>query len=313
MRIALNGWFWGQTGTGSGQVLHGLVRWLPRVSPDDARWLILPRQVPTVADIPGWQIVCAATPFDLLQGDLAKVWFEQIAFPLACRRLHIDVAHVPYWGSPWWRPCRLVVTVHDLIPLLLPEYRGGLLQRLYTALVARTARHAHLILTDSEASRRDLIRHLSVPPERVHTVYLAADERYSRPLTVEELERVRTRYALPQRFILYFAGFDVRKNVQRTLAAYALLVRQGRHRDVPLVIAGRLPARDTPFMPDPRRLARELGIEAWVRFPGWIAEEDKPALYALAEVFLFIPTYEGFGLPALEAMGASFLPEDRSR
>lgn len=302
MRIALNGWFWGQTSTGSGQVLHGLVRWLPRVAADDSRWLILPGHVPAVADAPGWQVARLPTPLDRLYADLAKVWFEQITFPLACRRLGVDVAHVPYWGSPWWRPCRIVVTVHDLIPLLQPEYRGGPLQRLYTALVAHTARRAHLILADSEASRQDIIRHLRVPPGRVRTVYLAVDERYARPLTAEDLQRVRERYALPERFILYLAGFDVRKNVRRVLEAYARLVRQDRHHGVSLVIAGRLPTQDTQFTPDPRRIARELGIEAWVHYPGWIAEEDKPALYALAEVFVFVPTYEGFGLPALEAM-----------
>ncbi|NOZ28199.1 MAG: glycosyltransferase family 4 protein [Chloroflexi bacterium] len=117
MRIALNGWFWGQMGTGSGQVLHGLVRWLPRVSPGDERWLILPRHASSTEDVPGWRLVRVATPFDRVQIDLAKVWFEQIAFPWACRRLGVEIAHVPYWGSPWWRPCRVVVTVHDLIPL----------------------------------------------------------------------------------------------------------------------------------------------------------------------------------------------------
>jgi glycosyltransferase involved in cell wall biosynthesis len=302
VRIALNGWFWGQTDTGSGQVLHGLVRWLPRVSANDSRWLLVPARASTTANVPGWQVARLATPLDHLHADLAKVWFEQIAFPLACHRLGVDVAHIPYWGSPWWRPCRIVVTVHDLIPLLVPEYRGGLLQRLYTALVAHTARRAHLILADSEASRQDIIHHLHVPPEQVRTIYLAADEQYTCPLTAEDLQRVRARYALPDHFILYFAGFDVRKNVQRVLEAYAHLVQQGRHHGVPLVIAGRLPLHDTPFTPDPRRIACELGIADWVYYPGRIAEEDKPALYALADVFVFVPTYEGFGLPALEAM-----------
>ncbi|MCD6291292.1 MAG: glycosyltransferase family 4 protein [Anaerolineae bacterium] len=313
MRIALNGWFWGQMNTGSGQVLHGLVRWLPRASPDDERWLIVPRQAGHVGDVSGWQVVRVSTPFDRVHENLAKVWFEQIAFPRACQALDVDIAHIPYWGSPWWRPCRIIVTIHDLIPLLLPGYRGGFLQRLYTTLVAHTARRAHLILTDSEASRQDIIKHLGVPSERVRTVYLAADERYGRPIPEEELQRVRERYGLPERFILYLGGFDTRKNVPRLLTAYAHLVQEGRHRGVPLVIAGRLPSQDTPFTPDPRRVARDLGIESWVYFPGWISEEDKPAMYALADMFVFIPTYEGFGLPALEAMMSCSMSERRER
>ena len=132
------------------------------------------------------------------------------------------MAFVPYWGSPWWRPCPIVVTVHDLIPLLLPLYRGGLLQRAYTGLVSRTARRADAVLTDSEASRRDIIEHLGIPPERVHAIHLAAEERYRPVHDPAELARVRAKYGLPDEpFLLYLGGFDARKNVVRMIEAYA--------------------------------------------------------------------------------------------
>ena len=164
----------------------------------------------------------ASTPFDRLNINLAKLWFEQVTFPRACRRLRADVAFVPYWGSPWWQPCPMVVTVHDLIPLLLPLYRGGMLQRAYTALVSRTARRAAAVLTDSEASRRDIIAHLGIPADRVHAIHLAADPRY-RPVTdPDELARIRAKYGLPDApFLLYLGGFDARKNVGRMIEAYA--------------------------------------------------------------------------------------------
>ena len=116
----------------------------------------------------------------------------------------------------------MVVTVHDLIPLLLPLYRGGMLQRAYTALASRTARRAAAVLTDSEASRRDIIAHLGIPAERVHAIYLAADPRY-RPVTdLDELTRIRVKYGLPDGpFLLYLGGFDARKNVERMIEAYA--------------------------------------------------------------------------------------------
>jgi len=69
-----------------------------------------------------------------------------------------------------------------------------------------------------------------------------------------------------------------------------------------LVVAGRLPAADTPLFPDPKRMARELGLEQSVIFSGWVAEEDKPALYSGALFFAFLSLYEGFGLMPLEAM-----------
>jgi glycosyltransferase involved in cell wall biosynthesis len=102
--------------------------------------------------------------------------------------------------------------------------------------------------------------------------------------------------------VLYLGGFDVRKNVATVLAAY----RQAGSviGDMcPLVVAGRLPEQDTPFTPDPRRLAREQGVdERFVRFIGFVEEADKPTLYQGATAFIFPSRYEGFGLPPLEAL-----------
>ncbi len=321
--IVVNGWFWGQLATGSGQYLHALARHLPEFGPDDGYTLVLPRmrfpeQAPASPALPAtWREERVATPFDRVDDNLAKLWFEQIAFPRACRRARADLAFVPYWGSPGWRPCPTAVTVHDLIPLVLPAYRGGATQRLYTRLVSWTARRADVVLTDSEASRLDIVRLLHIPEARVHAVLLAAGEQF-RPIdNSAELARVREKYQLPERFILYLGGFDVRKNVPMLVRAYARYLesdlrglprprRSGESEDVPLlVIAGKLPAADTVFTPDPRRVVAEKGIEEWVQFAGWVDEADKPALYQLATLFLFPSLYEGFGLPVAEAAACS--------
>ncbi len=251
----------------------------------------------------------ARTPFDRINTNLAKLWFEQVTFPRACRHLRADVAFVPYWGAPWWSPCPVVVTVHDLIPLLLPAYRGGVLQRLYTWLVTRTARRARAVLTDSAASKADIVAHLGIPPQRVHAISLAADPRY-RPVTDPGiLACVQGRYALPlEPFLLYLGGFDIRKNVLRTIEAYARLVARRQAAGAsppPLVIAGKLPTEDSSFAPDPRQMVRRLGITDTVHFTGWVDEVDKPALYTLAAGTVFISEYEGFGLPVLEAMACT--------
>ena len=254
----------------------------------------------------GWQAVRPTTPFDRFSRNLAKLWFEQVTFPRTCARLRADVAFVPYWGSPWWQPCPVVVTVHDLIPLLLPLYRGGMAQRAYTQLVSRTARRASAVLTDSEASRRDIIRHLRIPAERVHTVHLAVGPSTAGTLAPDHLAAVRARYNLPDGpFLLYLGGFDARKNLLRTLEGYGRFVARcaaaGASSPV-LVIAGKLPAADSACAPDPRPLVQRLGLGSRVHFAGWVEEADKSALYALAMGVLFLSEYEGFGLPVLEAM-----------
>jgi glycosyltransferase involved in cell wall biosynthesis len=332
--VAVNGWFWGQLATGSGQYLHALAQHLPQIEGSASYTLVLPKArfpdgpLASFAIPDTWQSLRVGTPFDRVNQNMAKVWFEQVAFPRACRLAKADLAFVPYWGSPGWQPCRTAVTVHDLIPLMLPAYRGGVSQRLYTRLVSWTAQRAGVVLTDSQSSRQDIIRYLHIPKERIHAVLLAADEQY-RPITdPAELQRVQQKYHLPSRFILYLGGFDVRKNVPRLLRAYARFLREGdrasdlgglgrplRSDSAPfLIIAGKLPAADTEFAPDPRRVVAEEGIVDQVQFTGWVDEADKPALYSLASAFVFPSLYEGFGLPVAEAAacGTPVLTSNRS-
>jgi glycosyltransferase involved in cell wall biosynthesis len=113
---------------------------------------------------------------------------------------------------------------------------------------------------------------------------------------------MRRKYALPDAYVLYLGGFDQRKNLTTLLRAYgrASSIMQGEI--PPLVLAGNLPQADTPLFPDPRRIAAELSLEQNVLFAGWVAEQDKPALYSSAVLFVFLSLYEGFGLMPLEAM-----------
>lgn len=302
-RVLVNGWFWGQDTTGSGQYVQQLAQQLPQVAPATTWGLVTPRPL-AAADVPtGWEVIVAPPPAWLRSANLSKLWFEQIGFSRACRHWHADLAHVPYWAAPLWAPCPIVVTIHDLIPLLLPAYRGGLPQRAYTWLVSRSAQRARLVLTDSLASQRDIVEHLRIPQARVRVTYLAPGAHYQRVTEPARLAAVRARYQLPARFVLYMGGFDARKNVSAVLEAFAQAVQQQMLApDVMLVIAGRLPAQDSAFAPDPRPAAVSLGIEARVVFTGWVDEADKPALYSLAEVFIFPSLYEGFGLTPLEAL-----------
>ncbi len=308
MRVLLGGWFWGKGHTGSGQYLHAMYRTLPDVRPD----IEIVLAVPEGTDAPPGA-VSVSLPMAGISPDLAKVWFEQASLPALAKKLRADVLHVPYWAPPAFHSTPTVVTIHDLIPLLLPEYRGGVLGWFYTTLVSRTARRTDLILTDSDTSRQDILLRLHVPPKRVRRVWLAASPRY-RPVRDEAaLRSVRSKYGLPDRFFLYLGGFDIRKNVGTLLAAWKAYA-EGSQSPVPLVVAGKLPEADSDFAPDPRRQAEELGIRDGVVFPGWIAEEDKPALYSAALAFAFPSRYEGFGLPVLEAMacGTAVLASDAS-
>ncbi len=302
MHILINGWFTGQLEAGSGQYLHHLLHYLPRTAPEHDYTLLTPAGAITVPDWPGVTLATRSLP--RLPRQLTKVWWEQVTAPNAARDLHADVLWVPYWAAPYRQPVPTVVTVHDMIPQLLPAYRGGALQRLYTRLVSATARRATAIITVSEAARYDVLAELDVPAQRVIAIHHGPNAMAPSALSPARLAAVQARYGLPPRYFLYLGGFDVRKNVGAVLAAYLRYLEIGGDPAVKLVIAGKLPADDSAFAPDPKKIAAELGLLDAVQFCGYVADEDKPAVYHLATAYLFPSHYEGFGMPVLEAMQA---------
>jgi glycosyltransferase involved in cell wall biosynthesis len=232
---------------------------------------------------------------------LAKLWWEQAGVMRAGRRARIDLLHSPYWTNPLWSPWPTVVTVHDVIQLVLPEYRALARQRVYFGIVTRALRKATAIITVSECSRQDLIRTVGIPEERVSVVENAIPETLQ-PVTDQDLlDAVRVRYGLGERFVLYLGANDLRKNLNRLIRAYAALPRSLRDAHQ-LVVAGRQWPHDHPLYPDPRLVVRELGLEDRVVFTGGIPEEEKATLLSAATVFAFPSLYEGFGIPVLEAL-----------
>ncbi len=303
MKVAINAWFWDRPSVGSGQYLKYVLPALLAVDNSLEIVLISPKPFhpapdPTVPNLT-WQV--AQTPWPNQGSNMAKVWFEQVTFPRVCKKLAVDLAHVPYFGSALAPGVPTVVTIHDLIPMVLPEYRGDWRVRLYTSLVAAAAPQANIILADSQASKQDILARLNVPDEQVRVVYLAPAPHFGPPQSWAELEAIKEKYNLPAEFVLYLGGYDVRKNVSALLHAFTWVSNTLKDA-FPLVLAGRLPDEDTPFFPNPLRIAHKLGIEKYIVTPGWIDEEDRPLLYAAASVFVYPSRYEGFGLPVLEAM-----------
>jgi glycosyltransferase involved in cell wall biosynthesis len=298
MHIAFNGWFWGQPHVGSGQYIRRLLRDLRKVAPDLDMTLVLP---PGISDPDGVPENVSIITTNGGQGRWGKIWFEQRTFPAMVKRCGADIAHVPYWGPPLKSPARLVTSVLDVAPLLIREYAEGPAARLYTSLVrAATSGSAHVI-TLSDAAKADIVEHLGMPEAHITATHLGVDERFHPRMGAVDDEAVREKYNLPEQFVLYLGGFDLRKQVNQLLLAY---VGQAEGDNIPLVLAGREPDWSKPIFPDMREYARTLKITDYVRWIGYVDEADKPALYRLADVFVYPSVYEGFGLPVIEAMAS---------
>lgn len=306
IRVAYNGLFRGRlVGTGrytdellrASAALAGPTDELPRVA-----WRVgtLGPRPPAPLDVQPNDFAerVIAPPWTVRGEDPLKLWFEQRAFPAFARLEGAELVHYPYFAAPARSPAPLVVTAHDVIPLVLPEYRGSVLVRAYMRLQATTVARSRLILTDSNASRHDVVRVLGVARQRVRVIPLAADRRF-RPAPPEQVAVVREKLRLPERYVLYNGGLDVRKNVTRLLLAYAR-ARASHSVTEPLAITGN-PDQRGALVPPLRPLVEQLGLERHVRFVG-LARDEIVALYSGCALFVYPSRYEGFGLPVLEAM-----------
>lgn len=206
-----------------------------------------------------------------------------------------DVLFVPAHVVPLWHPPATVVTIHDLGYRFFPHqhtWQARLYLDASTRFSCRAARH---IIADSQATARDLQREYGVPAERIRVVYPGLDPAMARADPAAQ-DEVRRRYGLSRPFVLYVGTIQPRKNLARLVEAFARL--PGPLAGVDLVLAGQIGWLAGETLATIRR----LGLEGRVRLPGYVPQEDLPALLSAAECFVMPSLYEGFGLPVLEAM-----------
>ncbi len=224
---------------------------------------------------------------------------DQLLLPWDVWRARSDLHHaLSIHYCCWWLPCPDILTIHDVIPLIFPDHymkTGFNHKMLY--MFARRVDH---ILTPSEHAKKDVHRLLDIPLDRITVTYEAADE-YYRPIEDPALlERVQRRYQVSAPYILYVGGFtkeDPRKNVRPLIDVYKELRLAGFH-DHQLVLAGKHGDGSRVLMEEIDR----HGLKEGVVFTDYVDPDDLPLLYSGARCFVFPSSYEGFGLPPLEAI-----------
>jgi glycosyltransferase involved in cell wall biosynthesis len=209
--------------------------------------------------------------------------------------LRLDLFHSTDFIPPAWGARRRVITVHDLNFLYYPEHLTAEARRYYNDQIMWAVDRADAILADSHATRRDLEAQLGVPPERITVTHLAADAIF-RPLPEAQVRPVLARYGLAPGYLLFVGTWEPRKNLVGLVEALARLHARGEKRT--LVFVGR------PGWLYDRVFARieALHLQAWVGFIEEVPVADLVGLYNGALLLAMPSFYEGFGLPALEAM-----------
>jgi len=211
------------------------------------------------------------------------------------RELRLDLFHAPHYVLPFGLPCPAVVTVHDLIHLVDPEYRGP--RRLYARfMIGHATRAAARVLTVSHASERDLLRRFPRAAGKVAVVPNGVEEIFHPRPRGETTAWVGAEYGVRGPYLLFVGNPKPHKNLGLLLEGFARLAR--RYPDLELVAAGGDEERRRAVA----RRADRLGIAGRTRLLGAVDAESLARLYAAAAAFVFPSRYEGFGLPPLEAM-----------
>ncbi len=220
----------------------------------------------------------------------------------------LDVFHSPDFIPPIGGAKRRIITIHDLNFIYYPQFLTADSRRYYLDQIEWAANSADHIAVDSHATRKDVIDQLGVQPEKVSTVYLAANPLYERDYSHKAVEETLKKHGLPEGFILAVGTLEPRKNLPMLIRAYAQM-REEKHLDVPLVLVGRKGWLFEGIFDD----IENLNLERYVRHLSGVFDEELAQLYHAAGVLATPSHYEGFGLPALEAQhcGCPVVVSDR--
>ena len=308
MRIGIDYTSAAHQGAGIGRLTRNIVEALAEIDDENEYTLLIQgRDLPYASQPPGndGRLRNAASGitgsnFREVRTRVSERWWNRIwhrlRLPIAVEWLvgPVQVFHSPdFVLPPVQKLTRTIVTVHDLSFMRLPHCFEPALLRYLRVNVPHAVHRADWVLADSQSTRQDVIDLLHAPPEKVSVLYPGVEPRF-RPIADKiELERVRQQYGLPARFILSVGTLQPRKNHATLVDAFSRLAVS----DVELVIVGQRGWLYADLLSQVRGKALKR-----VHFAGFVQDADLPAIYNLADVVALPSLYEGFGLPALEAM-----------
>jgi len=212
-----------------------------------------------------------------------------------------DVLHLPQMSAPIVTPLPCIVTIHDMIPLVMPDYRSSRAMRVYLAMMARTARHARRIIVPSQSSASDVRRILGVDPEKIDVIPEAASPDLEPDPAGTARDRVRRRFEVPGPYLFNIGGFDKRKNLPLLIRAFGAALPSLP--DGATLVVGGAPHSDNPdVFPPIEPIIEYLGLTGKVLLVGRVTNDDRRLLYQGAVACVTPSMYEGFGLTPLEGM-----------
>ncbi|MCM8709671.1 glycosyltransferase family 4 protein [Clostridium sp. SYSU_GA19001] len=294
MKVGIDGrgakWY---RGTGIGTYTYQLISSLNDLDKINEYLLFMPQT--SITDIPFNRNFNIR---NITEGGSGNFW-DEVNIPNILMDKDIELYHVPQngVGLPKEKKCPFVITLHDIIPIKMPETVGETYLRIFNHEMPDIVSRCDGIITVSQFSKEDICKYYNFPKEKVFVTHLAAENIY-RPLDSDECYNlVQTQYGIYGEYILYVGGFSPRKNIIGLIEAFSKFKNKYKH-DVKLVIAGKQGKSYEIY----KKRSIDLGVENSVIFPGFIPIEHMPYVYNACKVLVYPSFYEGFGLPPVEAM-----------
>lgn len=228
-----------------------------------------------------------------------RILSEQFVYPRLIKKNQIDLYHGLHYSMPIINKTRIVTTIHDTTFFRYPQKHVWMKRLYFKFFIKHSSIHSDHLITVSDNTKKDLISLFNTDPGKVTTTHLGVDDSFKPIDNSEMFLKIRNKYSLPEKFILYVGLIEPRKNLQSLVEAYAKFLKISELKDnIHLILAGRWGWESKELI----KLISDLNIVEKVHFPGYIDSEDLPFLYNMAIVFVYPSYYEGFGLPVLEAM-----------
>lgn len=226
-----------------------------------------------------------------------RISYENFSLPKYFSKNRFDLYHSPAYLLPRFANVPSVVTIHDLLALDFPQYCQRESAVYFSLCQPASIYRARKIIAVSATVKDDIIRRFEIDPERITVVYHGVEEIFKPVTAASVLEKVTARYRLPEKFILFVGNLEPKKNLERLIRAFSD-VKKNAGIGHKLVITGK---KGWKYR-DIYKSILTAGMEKEVVFTGYVDRMELPALYTLADLFVFPSLYEGFGLPVLEAM-----------
>ncbi|EJO5346184.1 glycosyltransferase family 4 protein [Clostridium botulinum] len=226
-------------------------------------------------------------------------FFEQTYIPYNINNSQCDIYHVPQNGIGISESinCKIIVTIHDLIPYIMPETVGKGYLIKFLKEMPKIIELSDKIITVSEWSKKDILKFFPMKENKIKVIPLAADSKY-KPLDKLYCKNIlKTKYGINLPFVLYLGGFSSRKNVRSIIEAFEKIYNKLPQEHALVIVGSKKDEGEKLY-----EFSQKLKISSNIIFTDFVKEQDLPIFYNGCDLFIYPSLYEGFGLPPLEAM-----------